>query len=144
MPKKLHLKLLCLDVLTAYLLRRTSQMLADMRCDPGYKIETVSRLDQPTSGVLILPTSTMVRVSSCGEWRLRIGNTQYWVRCVRARSCLPSASKHTPCARRTNSVWFDMLASRNGLKAILQTCHQHSSEQVLVPVPWFDAFSRQD
>ena len=50
-------------------------MLADMRCDPGYEIETVSRLDQPTSGALILPTSTMVRVSSCA-WGFRIGNAQ--------------------------------------------------------------------
>ena len=78
MPKEMHRSLLCLDALTAYLLRHlpcTSQMLADMRCDPGYEIETVSRLDQPTSGALILPTSTMVRVSSCA-WGFRIGNAQ--------------------------------------------------------------------
>jgi hypothetical protein len=39
----------------------TPQMRADMGCAPGYEIQTVSRLDQPTSGALILPTSVLLQ-----------------------------------------------------------------------------------
>ena len=61
--------------------RISEQMAVAMNCEPGYAIQTVSRLDQPTSGALSLPTSAAAELFLIDNFKKHVVQKTYLCVC---------------------------------------------------------------